>query len=51
MYDKSQLLAELALFDLGSGGIGSWVAEVTNSEVAGSLGEIETNPLSKVKLN
>jgi len=48
---KEGILAELDLFSLGTGGIGSWLTETTNDEVFQRLAALDQNPLSKVQLN
>jgi hypothetical protein len=49
--DKQQILRELRLFSLQTGGIGSWLTEHTDDEVFARLGRIEDEPLTKVQLN
>lgn len=49
--DKQQILRELRLFSLQTGGIGSWLTENTDDEVFTRLGRIEDEPLTKVQLN
>lgn len=51
MPTKDQVLKELALFNLGSGGLGSWITEESDDVIFERLSEIETNPISKVQLN
>jgi len=49
--DKQQILRELRLFFLRTGGMGSWLTENTDAEVFARLGRIEDEPLTKVQLN
>lgn len=51
MYAKDELLAELRLFRLDTGGLGSWITENTDLEVFNRLGRIDEEPISKVQLN
>src|SRR5260221_7324931 len=51
MYTKAQLLDELKLFELHTGGLGSWITDKTDSEVFERLGRIGENPVTKVQLN
>ena len=48
---KEQILAELSLFKLKTGGLGSWITENTDPEVFRRLGNIEQAPVTKVQLN
>ena len=49
--DKEQILRELRLFSLRTGGIGSWLTQDSDAEVFARLGRIEDEPLTKVQLN
>ncbi len=49
--DKDQILRELSLFSLRTGGIGSWLTENTDAEVFVRLARIHEEPLTKVQLN
>src|SRR6185503_11272372 len=51
MMTKEQILAELSLFKLKTGGLGSWITEDTDPEVFRRLGNIEQTPVTKVQLN
>jgi hypothetical protein len=51
MLSKDQLLAELTLFKVDHGGIGTWITEGTHQVVFDRLGNIEKEPISKVQLN
>jgi hypothetical protein len=51
MMSKEQILKEVALFSLGTGGIGSWLTEQTDEEVFNRLDALSTDPLKKVQLN
>jgi len=49
--DKDQILTELALFSLNTGGIGNWLTQDSDVEVFARLGRIQDDPLTKVQLN
>jgi hypothetical protein len=49
--DKNDILEELKLFSLRTGGIGSWLTHDTDDEVFARLGQIDESPLTKVQLN
>ncbi len=49
--EKDQILRELRLFSLNTGGIGSWLTGDSDAEVFARLGQIEDEPLTKVQLN
>ncbi|MHC4405342.1 MAG: hypothetical protein ACYTG0_37320 [Planctomycetota bacterium] len=49
--DKDQILRELKLFSIRTGGGGSWMTEDSEAEVFARLGRIEEEPLTKVQLN
>ena len=49
--DKQQILDELRLFSLRTGGIGSWLTGDTDDEVFARLGRLDQEPLTKVQLN
>ena len=49
--DKDQILRELDLFSLRTGGIGRWLAEDSDAEIFARLCRIEDEPLTKVQLN
>jgi hypothetical protein len=49
--DKNEILEELRLFSLRTGGIGSWLTQDTDDEVFARLGQIDESPLTKVQLN
>ena len=51
MADKQGILAELKVFSLTTGGIGSWLTDQTDGEVFIRLARIEQEPLTKVQLN
>ena len=51
MLTKEEVLAELRLFKLRTGGLGTWITEDTDPEVFVRLGSIEQSPISKVQLN
>jgi hypothetical protein len=51
MLTKEEILTELSLFKLTTGGLGSWITESTDAEVFARLGAIEQSPISKVQLN
>ena len=51
MYTKTQLLEELQLFKLHTGGLGSWITEGTDSEVFDRIGQVDESPITKVQLN
>jgi hypothetical protein len=51
MFTKAQLLDELKLFTLHTGGLGSWITAETDAEVFGRLGRIDSDPITKVQLN
>lgn len=48
---KQRILDELRLFSLQTGGIGSWLSEITDEEVFARLDRIDKEPLTKVQLN
>src|SRR5437870_8612952 len=48
---KQEILQVLSLFSLGTGGIGSWLTENTDTEVFTRLGQIEEHPLTKLQFN
>lgn len=50
-YTKAEILEELKLFKLRTGGLGSWITEDTDSEIFDRLGRIDSAPISKVQLN
>jgi hypothetical protein len=49
--NREDILEELRIFSLGTGGIGSWLTDSTCDEVFIRLSLIEEEPLSKVQLN
>ena len=49
--DKEQILKEVELFSLGTGGIGSWLTDKTDNEVFERLARLSTEHLKKVQLN
>jgi hypothetical protein len=49
--NRKDILEELRIFSLGTGGIGSWLTDSTCEEVFLRLSLIEQEPLSKVQLN
>lgn len=51
MYTKEQLLEQLRLFKLHTGGLGAWITENTDPEVFNRLGKVDEEPISKVQLN
>ena len=51
MLTKEEVSAELRLFKLRTGGLGTWITEDTDPEVFLRLGNIEQSPISKVQLN
>lgn len=51
MLTKQQILNELKLFGLKSGGLGSWITEETDDRVFDRLGRIDEIPITKVQLN
>jgi hypothetical protein len=51
MLTREQILEELNLFKLRTGGLGTWITEDTDPEVFLRLGQIDQNPITKVKLN
>jgi len=51
MKSKAEILEEFSLFSMPTGGIGSWLAEQTHSDVFDRLGKIDELPLSPVQLN
>jgi hypothetical protein len=51
MLTKAEILKELSLFKLKTGGLGSWITEDTDSEVFARLGRLEEEPITKVQLN
>ena len=51
MLTKDQILAELGVFKLTTGGLGNWLTEDTDSEVFLRLGMLDKTPISKVQLN
>lgn len=51
MYTKQQILDELGLFKLHTGGLGTWITEDTDAEVFERLGKVDEEPISKVQLN
>ena len=48
---RDELLDELSLFTLGTGGIGSWLTKESDREIYDRLLKIEKEPLKKVQLN
>ncbi len=48
---KKQILEELELFSLGTGGIGSWLTPNTDNEVFDRLTRLSSEPLNNVQLN
>lgn len=48
---KDELLSELKVFSLGTGGIGSWLMPDSDDEIFSRLLDIENDPLKKVQLN
>ena len=48
---RDELLDELSLFTLGTGGIGSWLTKESDREIHDRLLKIEKEPLKKVQLN
>jgi hypothetical protein len=51
MISKQQILNELGLFKLKTGGLGSWITEDTDPEVFIRLGQVEEQSITKVQLN
>jgi hypothetical protein len=51
MFTKEQILAELSLFKLKTGGLGSWITHETDPEVFRRLGDLDRTPITKVQLN
>lgn len=49
--NKEQILKEVELFSLGSGGIGSWLTDQTDNEVFDRLARLDTDHMKKVQLN
>ena len=49
--DKQQILEEVKLFSMQSGGIGGWLTESTDDEVFVRLAKLEEAPLARVQLN
>lgn len=50
-YSKEQILNDFDTFSLGTGGIGSWLTKESTDLIFERLGEIDSNPLSKVQFN
>ena len=48
---KEDILSEVELFSLGTGGIGNWLTEDTDNEVFKRLATLNDDPLRKVQLN
>ena len=51
MVEKQEILEELKLFSLNTGGLGSWLTDETDDEVFLRLARIEEEPITKVQLN
>jgi hypothetical protein len=51
MLARKEILDELQLFRLRTGGLGSWITEETNDEVFDRLGRVDEAPITKVQLN
>ena len=51
MRTKTDILNDLALFSLGTGGIGSWLTGDSRQDIFERLAVIEDQPLSAVQLN
>jgi hypothetical protein len=51
MLTKQQILSELELFSLRTGGLGSWITEETDQEVFDRIGRVNESPITKVQLN
>src|SRR5258706_14563281 len=51
MLSKQEILDELSLFKLKTGGLGSWITEGTDPEVFIRLGKIQEDSITKVQLN
>ena len=51
MLNKNQILEELKLFSLRTGGIGSWLTQDTDDEIFIRLARIDGDPITKVQLN
>jgi len=51
MPTRTQILEELSLFRLTSGGLGSWITPTTDPEVFACLGQIDEVPLTRARLN
>src|SRR5260370_15647978 len=51
MYTSEQLLEQLKLFRIRTGGLGSWITKETDPIVLERLGNIDGNPITKVQLN
>src|SRR5271170_246654 len=51
MLAQAQILEELSLFRLTSGGLGSWITPSTDLEVFACLGRIDEVPLTRAQLN
>lgn len=49
--NKEQLLKQLKMFSLGTGGIGNWLTEETHPDIFMRLQSIEQEPLTRVQLN
>ena len=48
---RNQLLNEFELFSLGTGGIGDWLTEKTDSKVFERITSIQKEPLTQIQLN
>jgi len=48
---RDQILSELEIFSLGTGGIGSWITQETDEAVFSRLEVLDKEPLTKVQLN
>jgi hypothetical protein len=51
MKSKAEILADFSLFAVPTGGIGTWLAPETHSDVFERLGRLDEEPLSAVQFN
>ena len=51
MITKADILSELALFKLNTGGLGSWITENSDDVIFGRLANLDQSPIPYVQLN
>jgi hypothetical protein len=51
MKSKAQILEEFSLFSVSTGGIGTWITELTHDDVFERLGKLDDEPLTAVQMS